>query len=197
MDLRTSRAEKHRSSPIRNWPLIPATLSTKFEGGYMEAIRRLCAGIRVYDFWVRMPVADNVSVSIGVTGLANRTERFRNENGLAPWRLRSGANHLRDAIQARLSQADRDANSTRSILRLTKEELAEAKAPNKEFPATKAKTRTHQERIARQKQAKGTQKAQLQEHDEQYEPEDDNAEDNRIGRDNNRPADDQGDEDEW
>ena len=179
------------SSPIRDWPLIPATLSTKFEGGYMEAIRRLCAGIRVYDFWARMPAVANVSVSIGVTGLANRTERFRNLNGLAPWGLRSGANLLRDAIQARLSQADRATNSTRDFLGLTKEELAEAKAPNKESAATKAKSRTHQERIAKQKQAKGTQKLQSQRHDEQYEAEEDNTEGSFTAEDKNQSAEDE------
>lgn len=162
----------------------------------MEAIRRLCAGIRLYDFWARMPAENNDHASIGATGLGNRTERFRNENGLAPWRPLSGGTELRDAIRAKMSQADRDANSTRNFVRLTAAELAAAKAKNKESAATKAKSRTHQARIAKQKPARETQEVQSQEHDEQYEAEEDNAGDSFAAEDKNQSAEDDGDGDE-
>jgi len=162
----------------------------------MEAIRRLCAGIRLYDFWARMPVEDNDRVRIGVTGLGNRTERFRNNNGLAPWRLRSGGTELRDAIRAKMSQADRDANSTRNVIRLTEAELAAAKARNKESAASMAKSRTHQERIARQKKAKETRETQSQEQEEQYQAEEHNAESSFISEDRDQPADAQDEDDD-
>lgn len=139
---------------------------------------------------------DHNDRSIGVTGLSNRAERFRNDNGLAPWRSKSGGTELRDAIREKMSQADRDANSTRDIAPLTEAELAAAKAKNKESAATKAKSRTHQARIAKQKQAKEKQKMQLQDHEEQTEAEEDNAEDSFTAKDKNRPAEDEGDEDE-
>lgn len=191
----TSKLTAATLSPIRDWPLIPATLSTQFEGGYIEAIRRLCAGIRLYDFWARMPT-DHSDRSIGATGLGNRAERFRNDNGLAPWRSKNGGTELRDAIRAKMSQADRDANSTRNIGPLTEAELAAAKAKNKESAATKAKSRTHQARIAKQKQAKEKQKTQLQDHEEQFEAEEDDAEDSFTAKDKDQPAEDEGDEDD-
>lgn len=133
---------------------------------------------------------------IGVTAVGNRAERFRNLNGLAPWRLRSGGTELRDAIRAKMSPADRIANSTRNIVRLTEAELAAAKAKNKECAATLAKSRTHQARIAKQKQAKGTHKVHSQDDDEQYDGEEDNAENSFTAEDKNQPAEDEGDGDE-
>ena len=146
-------------SPIRDWPLIPATLSSHFEGGFMEAIRRICPNISTRDFWVRMPEAvvspdagGQKGVSIGVTALGNRQERFRLNNGLIAWVFRGGSeNPLREAIWAKLSPADRRNNTTRNFIGLTKTELKIIKSRNKGCPASLAKSRAHQARIARQK----------------------------------------------
>ena len=146
-------------SPIKDWPLIPATLSSQFEGGFMEAIRRICRGISTRDFWVRMPEAvvspdgdGQKGASIGVTALGNRQERFRLNNGLIAWGLRGGSeNPLREAIWAKLSPADRMNNTTRNFIGLTKAELTFIKSRNKGCPTSMAKSRAHQARLARQK----------------------------------------------
>ena len=147
-------------SPIKDWPLIPATLSSQFEGGFMEAIRRICRGISTRDFWVRMPEAvvspdrnGQKGVTIGVTALGNRQERFRLKNGLIAWTFRGRSkNPLREAIWAKLSPADRRNNTTRNFVGLTKAELTFIKSQNKGCPASVAKSRAHQARQKREEQ---------------------------------------------
>lgn len=115
-------------SPIKNWSLIPATLSSQFEGGLMEAIRRLCPGISTRDFWARMPNAGDKRVrAVGITALANRQERFRFNNGLVSW-VNRGFDPVKDAVKAKLSPSELADNSTRRFLGLTKAELRAAQA---------------------------------------------------------------------
>lgn len=153
------------SRPIKDWQLLPATISTMFEGGYMEAIRRLCPGISNKDFLSRMPPyiktpdenGEN-GKTITITGLGNRQEAFRNAHGLVAWIARGGTRFLREAIEKKLSPMDLINNTTQNFYGLTKSELFDAKFRNKQSTASISKSNTHKARQVREILAK-TEKA--------------------------------------
>ena len=103
--------------------MLPATLSTRFEGGYMEAIRRICPDISTRDFWARMPRYAKAPSRSGydwreaptISGINMRGLRFRQQNGLIAWTPRSGSDALKEKVRGKMSQADMDNNTTENV----------------------------------------------------------------------------------
>ncbi|KAG7005105.1 hypothetical protein G7Y79_00021g049720 [Physcia stellaris] len=90
--------------PVIDWPLLPATLSSQFEGGYMEALLRLCPQMATRDFWARMPKWIKPPGTYG------------HKSQLAPT---FSALNMRDVLKAKvvnkMSQEDKDNNTTENV----------------------------------------------------------------------------------
>ena len=104
--------------------MLPATLSTRFEGGFIEAIRRICPDINTRDFWARMPRWAKAPSPVGgydsraapdISGINMRGLRFRQQNGLIAWTARSGSQALKEKVKNKMSQADKDNNTTENV----------------------------------------------------------------------------------
>ncbi|KAL8779132.1 MAG: hypothetical protein Q9213_007093 [Squamulea squamosa] len=85
------------NKPIRDWP-IPSCLSSKIEGGRLEAMRREIGLINKEDFRARMPhkVLGEAPTSEGA--LAMRMTRFREDAGLPSANPRPGSEGKRRAL---------------------------------------------------------------------------------------------------
>lgn len=140
----------------------------------MIAFRRLCQGIRPRDFRARMPAG-----SPGVTGLTNREETFRNDNGLVPWTARGGTQALIDAVRARLDPADLILNTIGDFNGLTPAELNAAKAPNKKSKASQSKHEAHEKR--RKEEAEAESKARRVKKEEQAESAQPSPQESNLG----------------
>ena len=134
------------NDPVKDYKDIPLTLSSEVEGALMEAISRLDDNIKIYDFWARLSVhlfratkqlltsdRPKYCKSGGILtpgALSRRMGRFRLENAVTAQDTRKGSKALREFLWNRMSLAARDANSTRELKKLSKEEQAQAKEPN-------------------------------------------------------------------
>ena len=89
----------------------------------MEALLRLCPQMATRDFWARMP---KYIKSPGTYGQKNqlaptfsainmRCARFRKQNGLIAWSTRHGSDVLRARVVGKMSQEDKDNNTTENV----------------------------------------------------------------------------------
>ena len=208
-ELRKIDTDYSQLSPVIDWPILPVTLSSLYEGEFIEAVRRICRGIQPQDLWARMPQPRS-GKKLGLTALTNRQKKVREDNGLISWTGRGGSDKLRQAVLSRLSRQDRANNTTRNFRGLTRGELEAAKAKNKNSAASQSKSRTHQARIAREKAAKdeldrrarsrqeGSEEDEEEEQTEDEEEEEEYHEGERrdVGSDSDSDADAEGDTDD-
>lgn len=134
--------------PVKDYRDIPLTLSSKVEGGLMEAIRRIDPRITMNDFWARLSAPHSLAHNhqrltsdrpsetggpITPNRLNGRMREFRMENSVAsfdPRKARMGTKKINEYFWNRMSPAARAANSTRELPKLRKEEQDEARAGN-------------------------------------------------------------------
>ena len=89
----------------------------------MEAIRRICPRINTRDFLARMPRWASTPTPGGygskapptISGINMRAQRFREDNGLVAWTTRRGSAALRQKVMNKMSQADKDNNTTENV----------------------------------------------------------------------------------
>lgn len=135
------------NDPVKDYKDIPLTLSSQVEGALMEAISRLDADIKIYDFWARLSVysfrakIQQLLISdrprhcgrggiLTPQALSKRMGEFRLANAVTSRGTRLGSKILRDFLWNRMSQAARDQNSTRELNKLSKVDQEEAKQGN-------------------------------------------------------------------
>ncbi|KAL8771532.1 MAG: hypothetical protein Q9209_002974 [Squamulea sp. 1 TL-2023] len=113
------------NKPIRDWP-IPSCLSSKIEGGRLEAMRREVGLINKEDFRARMPhkVLGQATTTEGA--LAMRMTRFREDAGLPSANPRPGSEGKKRALiqcyPVRIMEEILITNSTRRFRDLNRHE---------------------------------------------------------------------------
>ena len=134
--------------PLKAYESIPLTISSKIEGGLMEAIIRYDDRIAVGDFWARLSVLLSLAPFWGIlitrrpgicengpifqpNTLTGRRNRFRHANGVTSWGPdRQGGASIEAHLKSCLSPGMIAANNTKGLRSFTKAEQAEAKKPN-------------------------------------------------------------------
>lgn len=135
--------------PVLDYIDLPATLSTRFSGQYMEAITRLDPRISHNDFLVRMPARrvgrDSYTVRppYSLSTIAMRMSRFRQEHGLLSWTKREGSKNIRDNVLSRLPWENIENNSILPPSLVTQATEVEAKEYVQIHVGTKRKRISH------------------------------------------------------
>lgn len=132
--------------PVRNFQEIPLTVSSKVEGWLMEAIRRQNHQITPSDFRARMPrdpSASNLRDSAGNwTGpgddplctpgaLDMRMTRWRAKHRCIAWTKKAGSEELKADLWGKMTDAQKNANSTEGMQDADNQELQSIQAINK------------------------------------------------------------------
>ena len=146
------------NNPVRDFRDIPLTLSSEVEGGLLTLIRRLDDRIAWPDLWARLSVhpsqsSDQQSLTsdspekgqkgsiLSVPTLTERSRQWSLKNCVPAWKKRLGSEKITDYFWSRMSPAARDANSTRELSKLSREEMAEVESMNDNDPKHKRKAR--------------------------------------------------------
>lgn len=122
--------KNHR--PVRAWPELNLTLSSKVEGFRLEALQRLNPHISSRDMLARMLPEITVQRSRGKTSvvrsqmkanaLSMRKRDFRGRNGFLSWTIREGSKEIKDYLDSLLGPELVAMNNTRNMRPLTPEE---------------------------------------------------------------------------
>ncbi|KAG7005106.1 hypothetical protein G7Y79_00021g049730 [Physcia stellaris] len=166
------------NKPLKKWPLLNDTCSSKIEGGCLEALFRLCPGMRARDIFGRTP--DVPSVPKGDSGFNARRNRFREQNGLVSWTFRTGSEPMWKAVEKKIGRWGLLNNSTEKFTGFTEEELAEVKEVNKTSAKTVKMTETHHKRMqetwTKQQQKKELERQREQQSESESEDDEDDEE---------------------
>ena len=143
------------------WPDLPSTISSRAEGGHMEAWFRLNGRLTQADIRGRMPAtvlmkSGNAKSIFGLSAIGNRCGNFRSENSIPAWSKHSGTEAISSFMVGRLSDAGLAANSTQELQPLTREEQQLSRMPNKHQFLPRAGTRLLSEETRRERDAKAT-----------------------------------------
>ena len=162
--------------PIKDWVELPLCLSSALDGSDIETVRRLNPNITMIDIRARMPPTilmgpkkDKIVALFGTSALGNRTTRFRERNACPAWIERTGSDRLKSLVWSKMSEEQREANSTEGLEMLTELELAELKNETKgkflERAGSRAlseEERSKRRAVAEQKLSKLRQEAEVQ-----------------------------------
>lgn len=118
----------YENHPILAFRNMPATISTKVEGGLQEAITREDSRIDVKDFRARMMENCNdsgrgKSALPSLSAISMRRSRFRWRAGLLSWTTRTGSQDIKDYLDSLLPDACKINNSTKGFRDLRKSEV--------------------------------------------------------------------------
>lgn len=120
--------------PVRDFKVIPLTVSSKVEGWLMEAIRRQNHQITPNDFRARMPrdpsgknLRDSTGKWIGQEkdalctsgGLDMRMTRWRMSHRCIAWTKKAGSDSFRNYLHSKMTAEQRQANSTEGMQDVT------------------------------------------------------------------------------
>ncbi|MCJ1462359.1 hypothetical protein MMC07_000959 [Pseudocyphellaria aurata] len=114
--------------PILAFRNMPATISTKVEGGLQEAICREDSRIDVKDFRARMVEipegkGKKKSTRPSLSAISMRRSRFRWRAGYLSWTTRTGSNDIKEYLDRLLPEACKISNSTKGFRDLRRSEV--------------------------------------------------------------------------
>lgn len=111
---------------------IPRVFSSKFEGGRIEALRRILPSMDYTDFRARCPttiVTPGGSKELyGLSTFIQRCNRFRQQFQLAAWTPRAGSDVIRKAI---IDQLHDKTNSTEALQAVSKYKVSQTREANR------------------------------------------------------------------
>ena len=129
--------------PISDFQVMPLTLSNKFEGSKIEAIKRLDARIDLGEFVKRMPYKVNPEATSledwyipyykNNGSISNRAQHFRQKAGCCTWKGRANDKEhvsIRDFMDKRRGPWQKEHNTIRGLSDLDKKERLCIKALN-------------------------------------------------------------------
>ncbi len=112
--------------PILDFKNMPATISSKVEGGLQEAIIREDSRIDANDFRVRMlidPLGRGTMSLPGVSAISMRRSRFRWQAGYLSWTPRMGSGDIKRYLDGLLPEHCKAVNSTKEFRELKPSEV--------------------------------------------------------------------------
>ena len=117
--------------PVRAFPELNSTLSSKIEGFRLEALFRLNPGITSKDILARMPTETTVTrgyhevirPQIKANALSMRRREFRARNAMLTWAPREGSEKVKEYLDWLLGPDMVALNNTRDMRPLTEEEI--------------------------------------------------------------------------
>ncbi|KAL8926726.1 MAG: hypothetical protein Q9208_002800 [Pyrenodesmia sp. 3 TL-2023] len=118
--------------PVRAWPELNLTLSSKVEGFRLEALQRLNPHISSRDLLARMlpkiiiernRKPDTVRSQLKANALSMRKREFRGRNGMLSWKIREGSKEIREYMDSLLGPELVAKNNTRGMRPLTESEI--------------------------------------------------------------------------
>lgn len=116
----------HENHPILAFRNMPATISTKVEGGLQEAICREDSRIDVKDFRARMmenPRGRKKGKRPTLSAISMRRSRFRWRAGYLSWTTRTGSQDIKDYLDGLLPDFCKIQNSTKGFRDLKRSEV--------------------------------------------------------------------------
>lgn len=117
--------------PVRAWPELNLTLSSKVEGFRLEALQRINPHISSRDILARMPpkvIVENrgetiVRSQMKSNALSMRKRDFRGRNCMLSWTVREGTMEIKEYLDSLLGPELLAKNSTRDMRPLTHDEI--------------------------------------------------------------------------
>ncbi|KAL8901527.1 MAG: hypothetical protein Q9207_005157 [Kuettlingeria erythrocarpa] len=118
--------------PVRAWPELNLTLSSKVEGFRLEALQRINPHISSRDLLARMlpkitiersRKPDTVRSQLKANALSMRKREFRGRNGMLSWKIREGSKEIREYMDSLLGPELVAKNNTRDMRPLTEGEI--------------------------------------------------------------------------
>lgn len=118
----------HEDLPILAFRNMPATISTKVEGGLQEAITREDSRIDVKDFRARMMANPRKKGKRrlplpSLSTISMRRSRFRWRAGYLSWTTRTGSQDIKDYLDSLLPEECKRSNSTFGFRELKRSEV--------------------------------------------------------------------------
>lgn len=118
----------YEGQPILAFRNMPATISTKAEGGLQEAITREDSRIDVKDFRARMMEnpkgkGKRTSTRPTLSAISMRRSRFRWRAGYLSWTPRTGTGDIKEYLDGLLPDACKTSNSTKDFRELRRSEV--------------------------------------------------------------------------
>lgn len=135
----------HEDHPILAFRNMPATISSKVEGGLQEAISREDSRIDVKDFRARM-MANSRGRKKGtrptLSAISMRRSRFRWRAGYLSWTTRTGSQDIKDYLDELLPDSCKIRNSTKGWRDLRRSEVKLMTKKNRNKHLKRAGTRS-------------------------------------------------------
>lgn len=118
----------YEDQPMLAFRNMPATISTKVEGGLQEAITREDSRIDVKDFRARMMEnpkgkGKRASTRPTLSAISMRRSRFRWRAGYLSWTPRTGTGDIKEYLDGLLPEACKTSNSTKGFRDLKRSEV--------------------------------------------------------------------------
>ncbi|KAL8719520.1 MAG: hypothetical protein Q9225_003487 [Loekoesia sp. 1 TL-2023] len=124
-----------RGQPLLNYGALPATISSKENGCFLEGMYREDPRLKWTDFVARMPMAPHPPLVykpvVEYQTFAMRRTRFRIQAGCIAWTMRDGSDDLRELITQKLPVECIEANSTQGFRDFTPYEIKEIELATK------------------------------------------------------------------
>lgn len=149
--------------PLRAFPFLPATICSDVEGWLMESYFRLDPRLTNVDLIQRMPIKQMGIKSISQQDRHRLTKRrvdFRLQGRLLSWDRVSHKSRADRKLLEELSPEDHMNNTTRNLKDLTRKELAQLTAENKESGRFAKRGRPGQAKAGAQGRIRGFQTEQ-------------------------------------
>ena len=136
----------HDNHPLRDFTILPKTLSSNVEGWLIEMYVRMDTRISHADIRARMPSSIFTSQGskplISLSAIAMRLNRFREEHGIPAWKNRDGRDYFLTYVKGLLSSESIQRNSTEELIHgLTAEQRAASRKEGRGKHPERAGTR--------------------------------------------------------